>query len=263
MESHRRRQLPLDDVLDGGIDGQIEILAGLGIGRREVGGGHGAPPGIAQHGADSRLAGDLLVVEQLEPGQSLVVGADIAQDLGGQLAHRVVALALREEVDPAEVELAHRRGDRGIELARHPDELPVAGQLAEQVAAVETRNGRGEGLRGNLRVLDLGRYGIDGIDLHRDGELTADRVVDRATRRVELDDPLLLPQGFGCIEIVAHHLELVEAQRDQQHPAGAGQEDDMEPRRQCSSSQKISCSKVGGCIPISWARFSTRCGLAR
>ena len=260
---HARGELALGDRLQRRVEREVDVAARHRRGRRQVGRHGHARLGVAQHGAPPRLAGDHLLVHRLEPAQAVIVGADVAEHLGCGVAQRVVALRLLEEVDAGELEIAHRARLRRIELAREPDELAVAGELARELRAVAAED-PGERRRGALGVLDLARHREGRLHLDRDRELAPARVVDRAARRVELDHPLLLALGAPGELVVAQHLEVVEPRADRHDPErdDADQHEQAAPHRH--SSRKTTCSTPGSARPSSAAaRSSSRRGCER
>ncbi len=195
-------------------------LARLGVGERQVGREHRAAARVAQHRAPPGLAGDDLVERRLEAGQTVVVGADVAEHRRRQLAQRVVALALGQEVDARAARgRAPRRpaADRACAPPRRT--RGRCASCARELGARRRRSTRASAARRARRVVDLARHRERRVDLDRDRELAAARVVDGAARRIELDHPLLLAHraladtrrgappggGRGAPPIAPHH----------------------------------------------------------
>ena len=113
--AHGGAQLPLGDVLDELVDGQLEGDAG---GRRALDSTERAVARVGLHEHPARLPTDLLVIARFEPVQPLVVDADIANQMSRQFPIRVEPPVLLQEPDPLEIELPNptRRVDRDILL---------------------------------------------------------------------------------------------------------------------------------------------------
>ena len=65
----------------------------------------------------------------------------------------------------------------------------------------------GEDARGGFLVVDLGGVGVDGVDLHRHGQLAQVAVVENAAAGSHLEGALLLLLGALDVFLVAHDLE--------------------------------------------------------
>jgi hypothetical protein len=141
-----------------------------------------------------------LVVELLlQPAQSGVVGAHIAQHLRGQIVVGIKTLELFLEVDALQVQLAYPVCRVRIDPPRHP---------RKALRVVEARQNlllRGEVVRGfgmhhlgqHLRrrravLAHLRRHSEDRIDRHRHGQLAQVAVVQHTALRGHLEGALLL-----------------------------------------------------------------------
>ena len=116
--------------------------------------------------------------------------------------------------------------------------------------------------RRRARVSHFARHRERRLDLDRDRELAAARVVDRAARRIELDDALLLALGAAREFVVAVHLEVVETAGDRSDPEREQGENPEEAALHSISSRKITCSSRGASRPSSsLARVARRSGI--
>ena len=118
-----RPELALDDVLEMLVDGQLDGRAGRW---RPVDAAERAAPGIGVDQDLSRLAADLRVVGRLDPAQALVVDADVADEVGRELAVGIVAPVLGEESDTGQPQRRHAPRLLGRRLALHVCEIPAA-----------------------------------------------------------------------------------------------------------------------------------------
>ena len=181
----RRAELLLDDVLHGGVEGEVEVGT-----RPRLDGGQARrqqrpPMGVAQHGAPAGAAGDDAVVVRLEAGEADVVGADEAEHLRRQLAHRVVALALAQEVDAGQVQRPHGVGQRLVELARHKDEVALRAQPALEIDGVSGAAWRAASPGLGARSPAGGGHESTSTDTAS----TRRASVDGAARRLEVEHP--------------------------------------------------------------------------
>src|ERR1700722_9379436 len=117
---HSKFEFAFGDVLDILIDGKNNAVASF---RLFFNAGKPALAGIHRDHQLSGLAFELLVELTLESAQPLVVGTDIAQDLGRQFTLRIKALGLFLKVDALEIERSDAINDFSISLARHPAKL--------------------------------------------------------------------------------------------------------------------------------------------
>ena len=223
----------LGHVLDVGVDGEDEILAGQGL-------TDGGPEHVAA-GVDRghHVAGDAvqLVVElHLKPAESVVVGADVAEHLGAKGAVRVEALELLLEVDALEVELADAVGSFGVDPSRDPCEVARHVEAREHLALARVVLGgvqvddAAEDLRGiGAVVSEFAGNGEDGVDLGGHGEFFKVAVVEQSAAGRDLEAAGLLPRSDLYPVVVADDLQPDEAQRDQQDPAAEEEGDGGEP----------------------------------
>ena len=125
------RELAFGDVLEVLVDGQLDARTG---GRRTLEAAEGVAAGVGVHRDRAGLAANLRVVGVLEAAQPLVVDADPAEQVRGQLLVRVETLALLDEADAVEVQ----RGDP-LRLIRRDlplhvrERAPLAEALAERL----------------------------------------------------------------------------------------------------------------------------------
>jgi len=136
------------------------------------------------------------------PPRPGVVGADVAEDLGGEIVVGVEALELFLDVNTAEVELADAVGGVGIEAAADPGEVAGGVEAGEDLrlrGEVILRVGvddLGEELRGvGAVVAELGGDGVDRVDEDGHAELAEVAVVEDAAAGSDFKGALLLSGG--------------------------------------------------------------------
>ena len=165
-------ELALDDVLQVLVDGQLDGRAGR---RRPVDAAERPVTRIRVYQGLPGVARDLGIVGRFDPAQSLVVDADVTDDMRGQLAVGVVAAILGEESDAVQSQGGYTARLRGRHLAPHVDEgrpaaesplqiVPAGGAAIVQCVADRSRRRR------QVLVPDLRRQGMDsaavGVDSH-------------------------------------------------------------------------------------------------
>ena len=218
-------EFAFDDVLDLLVDGQHQIVAGLGLllDAREpfLAGIHGN-----LHAA--RLALKRIVVFALDAAQAFVIGADVAEHLGRELSLGIEALRFFLKVDALQVQGANSINDVRVGFSRDPAESlvsPAVGQHHARVPAADARNQRdGIGQIGNLAGNGEGR-----IDQDRHGERVALAVVDDTALGGDIHRALLLLVG-ALLEIsVAENLKVNQAQADGAEPQDEQTSQKVEP----------------------------------
>ena len=134
-------QLALDDVLQVLVDRQLERCAGRG---RSLEPAEGVAARIGLHQDLALAPAHRLVVGRLDAVQADVVDADVAEQLRGELAVRIEALALFHEADALELEGGDPLGfeRRGAPLHVHEGALQ-AEPLEQLLADTSCRSPRG------------------------------------------------------------------------------------------------------------------------
>ncbi len=166
----------------------------------------------------------------LHSSQTIVIGAHVSQDLGGELAVGIEALEFLLEVHALEIQRFHPRDLRGLKLARDPGEVSrgvqASGNLmrgSETVGGVGVHHfGQGSGNRLTLgfpfRILPLGDlrgHGVDRVGQHGHGQLMQIAIVEDAAPGRDLKGALLLPGGTVHEILVVHHLQPDQTATDQ------------------------------------------------
>src|SRR5260370_4303899 len=188
---HPAVEFAFGDVLDVLIDSKGDAVAGLGLLFNT-----GKPALARVHGNHqlSGLALQLLGELPLQPAQSLIVSANVAQNLRRQFTFWIEALGLFLEVDPLQVQRADTFNHFRISLTRHPAEGLVGAAVSEDDAGIVFRDARnqadGVGKIGSFRGHHEGRVHLNGH-----GQLTPSPIVDDAALRGEIEAALLLVLG--------------------------------------------------------------------
>ena len=178
----------LGHVLQVAVEGEHEVVAGRRGDQLVLSGRDRAPVLAPLPDQLAGLAGQHLVVGQLQPGGALAVGIGAADDAGRQVLAGLEPARLRVVADAGQVERPDLLGHRVVDLAGHVRELPLVGRRgAEQPAGqrvrlggVEVQHG-GEGVGGPGRVDDQPGVGPD--RRLRDGDAPARSRCGRRWRR--------------------------------------------------------------------------------
>ena len=176
---HAALEFAFGDGLDVFVDGQDEILAGIWL---LLDTSKPALAGVDGDHQTSGLALQLRIELTLEAAQSLIVGANIAEDLGGQLALGIETLGLLLKVDSLKIQRPYALGHLRIRLARYPAKRLVGPAIGEHHSRIILRDPRNQadsiGEVGRLRRHDECR-----IDLDRHCQLTPRAIVDNPAFR--------------------------------------------------------------------------------
>ncbi len=168
----------LGALLEGGVEGQPHVLAGLRA--LDLDDAHGLTERVLDEPSLAVLALERVVARLLEAGEAVPVGPDSADHLRGERALRIGAPWLDHGPDPLDLQLRDPVAGPGVHLALQVDEplLPVA-QLLQQVAHRQVED-RGQLGRRPGRVLDQERVGEDGHRVLGHRQLHPMPVGDRA-----------------------------------------------------------------------------------
>ena len=196
---------------------------------------HRPPRAVAERRDAGRLAAEHLVELPLEPFEAVAVVADEAEEVGGERALGVVALALGDERHPGDLELPDRGGLGGRDAPLEPREARLLPDPTGDRPDVDAeRSGQ---------LLHGGRGGaLEGLGVHEDrlgvgahGERHAGPIRDHATPRLQDELAEVLVARLGGEPVLLHHLELHgsrehrgEAEREQD---GDGGESEGDPPR--------------------------------
>ena len=165
------------------------------------------PEGVTDDRLLARLAGELLVVLDLEAAEPLVVGAGEADHLGGNAALWIGALLLRIVVHAGEGLLHERLGLGRVGEALDVDERRLAVQeLRIELVRVDAEDPVGRDRHGP-GVRQLAWVGVDRLRLLADRELYAVRVEDGAAPGRDHDRLAMLPFGHSPERCGANALE--------------------------------------------------------
>ena len=168
---------------------------------------------------DRLLAGapcEVLVVLQLEAGEAVAVGADVAEHLRRDRLLRIGATLLGIEAEAGKLQPLQRERSRGIGLTRDVHEAlgAIGKQRVEAVrVGAERPLDRECGLS---RIHDLLRIRVDGRRALTESELDTDAVVDRAAARRKDDRLSMLRLAQRRQRFRAHRLQ---PGRTEQQPA--------------------------------------------
>ncbi len=211
---HLGGQLLLHLVLQVPIERQHDVAAGDGgtelpLGRRDL-----ATVGIALGVEPSGAPGQLAVEPVLDPATTGPLAVDEPDDRPGQVAVRHHTLRPGFEGDAGIVE----RTDRGLDLRagltlEHDVPGVGAGERPLELGFGLTQD-RGETDRGRVRLRHRHRIDEDGRARHRECEVGAVAVDDRATRRLQLRAVQQLLARELCVVRAIRALETDELARD-------------------------------------------------
>ncbi|OIR03789.1 hypothetical protein GALL_139690 [mine drainage metagenome] len=196
---HRLAQVGVSEILDLVVQGQHHVLAVLRRPDRiDVLDDVAAP--VLDDAAAAGFAGEDGLVGQLHSFLANVIGSGEAQDMGGDVAVRIIAAVLRLVMDAGQIEGHDPGGDIGRDLPLKIDKIAVAGELAVQLAHVHLQQMRQLIHLGRLQLGILGD-GPDRLHRRRYRQHLAAAVHDPAARGRHLDHPgialrpLLLQEG--------------------------------------------------------------------
>src|SRR5216684_2098569 len=120
---HPAFEFPLGDVLNVLIDGEHDTVAGFGLLFNT------GKPALARVDGNHQLAGlalQLLVELPLQAAQSLIVGANVPQNLRRQLTFWIKTLRFFLVVDALQIKLTDALDHFGVGPSRHPAESPAS-----------------------------------------------------------------------------------------------------------------------------------------
>ncbi len=192
---HGPVQLPLHDILDGLVDGQVEVHPFLGRHKAPDFVGDLAPIDIGREKKPPFSPLQLLFVEELQPSPALV-GPYKTQQLGSQPASRIIALPLGGKGDPLQVQLAHLLGHLGVYLPLKVDGAAIHGQQLVKVVFIHLEN-RGQQPGGLPGLFNLGRYGHHRLHGAAAGQKLSVTVVDGSPGGTDGDAAVPLLPGLG------------------------------------------------------------------
>ena len=192
--------------------------------------------GVGGAKAPAGGAGEGLVIARLDPLEPVVVRADEAEEVAGEPAVRVIALAVRLEPDAADLVFGLEAPDLGrlvrLDLAGDRDiPAPPAPGFLIHVRIVEIQDLR-EGARDERPVLavrlDLGGTEIDIVHRGADREDVSAAVIDRAAQGAAGGLPELLGDGEVFVKAVVCDLNVIQPR--EQHGCRAHAENRREHR---------------------------------
>ncbi len=212
----------LGHELDVLVDGELQILAGLrlvGDGTKyaaaRIHGGEHAPGNAVERAIEFAF----------EAAETVIVDADIPQDLRGDLVVGIKALELILEINALHIEgLEFWWQSPGVtRRAIQAKLLPSSRRCAIWSSRVSLSSGSvwtigGQHAGCGFLVVDLRRNGIDGVDLHGHGEFVHVAVVENAAAGRNLKGALLLLLGALNVFVVADDLQPEEARGNGTRP---------------------------------------------
>ena len=140
--------------------------------------------------------------------QSVVLRAQIAQDVRTQFGVRVEAAALLQKADALQVERSNARRLAGIDKAADEHEGRLSSETFQQHLAlggraiVERAAEPGHGRRAPRFAVvasDFGRDGVDRVGVGAHGQHAPVAIDDVAALGIQLDRPVLLPSARATI----------------------------------------------------------------
>src|SRR6266568_4226756 len=160
------------------------------------------------------------IVFPFKAAETVVVEANVAQHLRGDLIVGVEALEFLLEVDAFEVESSDSVGDLGRDAARDPREAVSFIQAIRDlvfsglgVFRIGVHN-CGEGAGSGFFVVDLGGAGIDGVDMDGHRQLAEVAIIENTAAGSYLKGALLLLLRALYVFRVLHDLKPEEAEGD-------------------------------------------------
>ena len=170
----------------------------------------------------------------LKSAQPVIVDAHVTQHLRADLIVRVKALELLLDIDAFEIQRLHLRNDRGVLLARDPDEVTGGGQTSvdavgggkgvRRIGVDYCRQLSGQRefrLRNLCRVFAVGDVVGNRVDrVHQDGhrQFVQVAVVENAAPRSYFKGALLLAGRFLDEMLMIENLQPHQPQRDDRNP---------------------------------------------
>ena len=221
---HPLIQFFLDDVLDRLVDGQHQILPGLG---RLLDGAEPLAPGID---GDEFLAGNaaqIVVKLAFQPAQALVVSADIAEHMRRQLALGIKALRLLAKVNAAEIQLANAFRGVGVDLALDESEVAIRLQPGNDLLRIHVENFAEEYGRG-LLIMNFAGDSEHRININRHRQRITVAIVDVAAARLYRDGAILLALRAQHEVAVLDDLQPHQPETDGEYPEKKQSSEDVE-----------------------------------
>ena len=211
----RLLQVLFEVILDGGVDGQVHVVAlCLVVVILVVDKEHIRAAVIRRADDAPGAAGEVAVIALLEAVATLVVLPDEADDMRGQASVGIIALRVRLDLDADEVILLFERAHlfRHVRLDLALDDfIPAVGifRHVQDLIIIDVEDLR-KFSRDHLRVFlvrgDLGRTDKDRVDRGVHGQDLAVRVIDRAARGRDLRlAHLLVERHFLILVMVYDH----------------------------------------------------------
>ncbi len=220
---HRMIEGILGHELNVLVDGELKILAGVGF---MLDGAENMTTGVdgGEHAAGCAVKAGVEFL--LETAETVVVEANVAERLRGDVAVGVEALKFLLEIEAVEVQSADMCSNFGRDTASDPGKTAATVKAFFDLVFGGLGVGRidvgeaGEGARvgGLVFVFDFVGNGVDGVDLHGHGELAHVAVVEDAAAWRDLKGALLLLlRAFNVFRVV-DDLEPEEADGDGERP---------------------------------------------
>ena len=211
---HGLLEFLLDDVLDFFVDGEDNVVAGVGLAL------DAAEPFAARVHGDQHLAGRAVqarVEGVLNAAQALVVQSDVADGLRGQFALGIETLRLLLKVDAAQVHGADPLAGFRVHLARDPGEGVRRLEPRHHLPRVAVQDARQQA-GGVLRVGNFAGNGKHRVHRNGHGQLVAVAVVNDAAAGRHRNRALLLPLRALQPVAVTEDLQLNQAEADESTP---------------------------------------------
>ena len=230
---------PLRTELDIFVDGEDQILAGFGL---VFAGAENLATSIHRGIHSARSAVQLRIEFLFQTAQAVVIHTHVAKHLRGNVVVRVESLEFLLRVDSLDVQGLHFGGGLGSDAARDPGkavpicqtlgDLLFGGQIVIGVGVDNRRKRMSRSLNPcrALLVVNLAGNGIEGVRLHRHGQLLQVAVVEHAAARRNFKGAQLL--FFSALHklLVPNNLEPEKAAADDQRPDEKKEADDPEAR---------------------------------
>ena len=136
---HPALKFAFGDVLNILIDSKDDAVAGFGLLF------NAGKPALARVDGNHQLAGlalQLLIELPLQAAQSLIVGANVPQNLRSQFTFRIKPLRFFLVVDALQIQRTDALNDFGVGLSRHPAEGLVSAAIGEHDTGIVFRDAR-------------------------------------------------------------------------------------------------------------------------
>src|SRR5208283_4798726 len=173
-------------------------------------------------------APQLLVELPLQAAQTLIVGANITQDLRRQFALGIKALGFFLKVDALQIQRTDALNHFRIGLACHPAESLVSTAVRQHNSRIVLSNACNQA-DGISEIGSFRRHDERRVHLDRHRQFTPRAIVDDAALRRKIEAPLLLVLGAALEIAVAENLKINQPQTDRQQPEAQESRQDVEP----------------------------------